>query len=298
MTPDGTKAYVTDNGGVSLGNTVSVIDTGTNTVVTTVTVGINPFGIIMNSAGTRVYVANSSYWNGGNTRSVTGSVSVIDTASDTVTATVPTGYVPTLMTFSPDGSALYVTDANSDYVAAISTATNTQTGTFNAGDQPYGLTFAPAGPPPCPPGTSADLRWHYSASGSSGSWSGTQTASCPGSLSMGPQAMEGDLKVTPGTTLQVGYDLTVPGNHSTLTLTVVHPQVTVTVRCVSGATPTAATITVTMPTTTYTITGDAWYPSGDQSSPLVYQGASTVPDLCGGGQIRLDKGGAFTTTLS
>jgi YVTN family beta-propeller protein len=135
---------VTNNGGVNLGDTVSVIDTSANTVANTITVGINPFGIIMNPTGTQVYVADSNYWNGGNTNTVPGSISVIDVSTDTVTATVPTGSVPTLMTFSPDGSALYVTDSNSDDVATISTVTNTPTGTIGAGDHPFGLTFGPA----------------------------------------------------------------------------------------------------------------------------------------------------------
>lgn len=49
----------------------------------------------------------------------------------------------------------------------------------------------------CPHGTKANFRWHYSAGGSGG-WSGTQPAACPSTLAMGPQAMEGDLKVSPG----------------------------------------------------------------------------------------------------
>jgi hypothetical protein len=49
-----------------------------------------------------------------------------------------------------------------------------------------------------------------------------------------------------------------------------------------------------MPTTTYTVTDAAWYPSGDQHSALVYQGSVSVPNVCGGGQVRLNKGGTFT----
>ena len=30
-----------------------------------------------------------------------------------------------------------------------------------------------------------------------------------------------------------------------------------------------------------------WFPSGDVKSNLVYQGSITVPDLCGGGEMRL-----------
>jgi hypothetical protein len=150
----------------------------------------------------------------------------------------------------------------------------------------------------CPQGTKANFRWHYSANGTSGSWSGTRGAPCPSPLTMGPQAMEGDLKVSPGTVLKAGYDLTVPGNNQALSITVANPQVVFTARCVSGAAPTSPTITLAMPTQNYSIADSAWYPSGDQHSPLVYQGSVTVPDLCGGGAVRLDHGGTFSASVS
>jgi hypothetical protein len=152
-------------------------------------------------------------------------------------------------------------------------------------------------PAPCPQGTKANFRWHYSANGSAGSWSATKTQACPGTFSMGPQAMEGNLQVAPGATLQAGYDFTLPGNTKSLTMTVSAAQVTFAVACVSGATPSSPTLTVNLSDQTYTITNDQWYPSGDQSSPLVYQGSVAVPDLCGGGTISLAKGGTFTATL-
>ena len=114
---------------------------------------------------------------------------------------------------------------------------------------------------------------------------------------MGPQAMDGNLQVAPGATLQAGYDFTLPGNTKSLTMTVSAAQVTFAVACASGAGPSASTLTVTMPAQTYQITNSQWYPSGDQSSPLVYQGSAAVPDLCGGGKISLAKGGTFTATL-
>lgn len=160
------------------------------------------------------------------------------------------------------------------------------------------LNCGPPPPPPCTPGTSANFRWHYSANGSSGSWSGTKTQGCGTSFSMGPQDMEGDQKLAPGTLMKVGYDFTVPGNNSSLFFTVSHAQVVFTVACVSGATPAQSTFTVTMPTQTYNVTNSAWTPSGDQQSPLVYQGSAAVPDLCGGGLVRFQKGGTFSATLS
>jgi trimeric autotransporter adhesin len=155
-------------------------------------------------------------------------------------------------------------------------------------------------PPPCPSGTSIHIRWHYSANGSSGSWSATTAFTCPGHVSMGPQAMEGNLKVAPGATLMAGYDFTIPGDNNSVTVTFTNPEVTFTnVTCASGATPTTSTITVPMPTQSYTSTnGGDWYPSGDQSSSLVYQGSISVPNVCNGSDVDFQNGGTFTATIS
>jgi hypothetical protein len=152
--------------------------------------------------------------------------------------------------------------------------------------------------PSCPGGTKANFRWHYSAGGSAGGWSGTTTETCPGTVTMGPQAMEGNLTVSPGDTLQAGYDFTLPGNNTALTLTVSTAEVVFDVACASGATPSQPSFTVTMADQSYSLAGSQWYPIGDQSSPLVYQGSVSVPDLCGGGSLDLAQGGTFTATLS
>ena len=76
----GTYAYVANYGS----NSVSVINTSTNTVSTTVTVGSSPYGVAINPAGTYAYVAN----HGSNT------VSVINTSTNTVSATVTVGSGP------------------------------------------------------------------------------------------------------------------------------------------------------------------------------------------------------------
>ena len=81
-----TRAYVTN----SQDNTVSVIDTATNTVVATVPVGVNPSGIAITPDGTRAYVATEL-----------GTVSVIDTATNTVVATIPIGGEPLGIAITP-----------------------------------------------------------------------------------------------------------------------------------------------------------------------------------------------------
>src|SRR5215470_5486086 len=68
-------AYVTNR----MSDTVSVIDTATNTVVATVPVGRFPFGVAITPDGTHAYVTNNA----------SRTVSVIDTATNTVVATVP-----------------------------------------------------------------------------------------------------------------------------------------------------------------------------------------------------------------
>ena len=65
-------------------NTVSVIDTATNTVVATVPVGSDPFGVAVTPDGAIAYVANF----------ISNTVSVIDTANNTVVATVTVGTFP------------------------------------------------------------------------------------------------------------------------------------------------------------------------------------------------------------
>ena len=56
VSPDGSKVYVTN----CSDNTVSVINTATNTVTATITVGSAPYGVSVSPDGSKVYVANYS----------------------------------------------------------------------------------------------------------------------------------------------------------------------------------------------------------------------------------------------
>jgi len=80
----GSRAYVTVAGGL-LSNGVEtrfdavwVIDTATDTVIASIPVGVNPFGVSVTSDGSKVYVTNTG----------DSTVSVINTATNTVTATI------------------------------------------------------------------------------------------------------------------------------------------------------------------------------------------------------------------
>ncbi len=108
----GSRVYVTNEGD----NTVSVFDTAGNRVVTTVGVGESPTGIA--AAGTTVVVTNSG--TSTITGAVSGSVSVIDTATDTVVGSaIPVGGTPTDVAISADGQFAYVTDVSSGTVSTV-----------------------------------------------------------------------------------------------------------------------------------------------------------------------------------
>lgn len=93
--PDSSKVYVTDYDG----NTVTVIDTASQTISQTITVGEWPGGIAVHPDGTRVYVVNEGSQN----------ISVIDTSNNKVTETINLPGEPDQVAFNPSGTRAYVT---------------------------------------------------------------------------------------------------------------------------------------------------------------------------------------------
>jgi len=128
VSPDGTKAYVTNQAI----NTVSIIDIPTKKVTSQVKVGNYPWGIAVNPAGTKVYVANCD----------SNTVSVIDTATNTVKATVPVGKWPAGVAVNPSGTKVYVTNILSNDLSVIDTATNAVKTTVSLGSNPEGVSVS------------------------------------------------------------------------------------------------------------------------------------------------------------
>src|SRR6266849_6084859 len=132
-----THAYIVNTGS----NSVSVIDTTSNTVVATVSVGGSPLEVAITPDGTRVYVTNGN----------DNTVSVIDAASNTVVATVGVGAGPTAVAITPDGTRVYVTTG--DAVSVIDATSNTVVATVGVsglgvaitpdGTRAYVATFGP-----------------------------------------------------------------------------------------------------------------------------------------------------------
>lgn len=142
-TPDGSFVYVTHAGF----NTVSVIETEFNTVVTEVPVGMAgtiPLGIAMAPDGAFAYTANF----GSVFPRVPGSVSVIETAANTVVAKVDNvGLGPTGIAVTPDGAFAYVTNARQggNSVSVIETATNSIAATIPLPNWPQRVAITPDG---------------------------------------------------------------------------------------------------------------------------------------------------------
>jgi YVTN family beta-propeller protein len=82
-----------------------------------------------------VYVVNS----------LSNTVSVISTDTNTVVATIPVGSYPRRVAFTPDGSKAYVTNYNSNTISVIDVSTHTIIATVPVGDSPYGLAVSPDG---------------------------------------------------------------------------------------------------------------------------------------------------------
>lgn len=107
-------AYVAN----SLDNTVSVVNTVDDLPVATIPVGTDPFEAVATPDGRHVYVVDDS------------GVQVIDTATNTITATIANVSGPNLA-FNPTGSTAYLVERDIGAVAVIDTATNTITGTIS-----------------------------------------------------------------------------------------------------------------------------------------------------------------------
>jgi YVTN family beta-propeller protein len=118
-------AYITN----SSSNSVSVIDTSTNTVAATIPVGNGPSGVAVNSAGTRAYVVNTT----------DDTISVINTSTNTVIATITVGLGPVGVAVNTAGTKLYVANSISNTVSVIDTSTNTIITDIAVGTTPRGV---------------------------------------------------------------------------------------------------------------------------------------------------------------
>jgi YVTN family beta-propeller protein len=115
ISPDGTRAYVSNRDSDS----VSAIDTATDTVVATISVGDAPGALAVTPDGQHVYVVLAA-----------GVVQAIDTAANSIVATITVAGSGGGVAITPDGRRAYVA---SGQVSVLDTATNTVLISFTAG---------------------------------------------------------------------------------------------------------------------------------------------------------------------
>jgi YVTN family beta-propeller protein len=106
-------------------------------VKTTINVGAFPLFVAVNPDGTRVAVANA----------VTGTVSLINTATNKVIATIPVGSQAIGVVFDPTGNRFYAVDPIGNSVVAVSLAGNTVGTPTGVGPNPFLSAIGPVGTP-------------------------------------------------------------------------------------------------------------------------------------------------------
>jgi YVTN family beta-propeller protein len=119
--------YVTNQ----LDNTLSVIDASTYSVVATVSLpaGSSPRGVALTLNGQFLYVADGG----------SNNVSVLDTRTNRIVASVPVGSQPVNVAVTPDGASAYVANTGSSDVSVIDTQTNRVVRVVPAGQYPAGV---------------------------------------------------------------------------------------------------------------------------------------------------------------
>jgi YVTN family beta-propeller protein len=129
VTPDGRRLYVAN----AFRGSLSVIDTASNTLLLSLQGLSFASGVVVNSAGTKVYAT------------ATGGLYVIDTLTNSVVAVVPLGCGPRGVTVTPDGRLIYAASYCDGTVYVIDGDTNFIITTVPVGVGVMGVAAAPDG---------------------------------------------------------------------------------------------------------------------------------------------------------
>jgi YVTN family beta-propeller protein len=130
ITPDGTQLWVSSR----IGNRVDVFDTLTSQSIAGFGV-LQATGVAINPTGTRAYMAAGIS---------PGNVTVVDTSTLSIVATIPVGNLPHIIAITPTGNDIFVTNGLSNSISRINAATNKVRATYPVpGNRihPLGLAF-------------------------------------------------------------------------------------------------------------------------------------------------------------
>jgi YVTN family beta-propeller protein len=126
--PAGYREFAYVSNGAS--NTVSVLDLVSLHLDRTLQVGNQPTGLAVNPKRNEVYVVNAG------TPSANGSVSVIDTHSNRVVATIPVHKLPFFIDVDAAGHRAYVANSGSNTVSVLDLDSRREIGVVGTGEQP------------------------------------------------------------------------------------------------------------------------------------------------------------------
>ena len=141
VTPPDWTAYVATGGNFGSPNdTITPIDTATNTAGAPVTVGSTPVRIAITPSGATAYVVNQG----------SNSVTPVTTATGVAGAPIPVGSSPSAIAITPDGSTAYVANSGTlqtpgDTITPIDLATGTAETPITVGSFPGGIGITPNG---------------------------------------------------------------------------------------------------------------------------------------------------------
>ena len=110
-------------------DTVSIVDTNTNTVDKTIPAGKNPVDVVVDNEKNRIYVANNS----------SNTVSIVDTNTNTVDKTIPAGKNPWSIGLDKNYNMIYVANSGSNDVSVIDRNTIELIGNIKVGLKPLDL---------------------------------------------------------------------------------------------------------------------------------------------------------------
>lgn len=134
--PDGRRLYVAQRAA----GTISVVDTALDQVVTTIDVPSGPPQYLtLSPDGTRAYV---SVWDDDRT---VAAVSMLDTTTGEVVATVPMRSRPYVSAVSPDGTELYVPNHDSAVLSVVDTRTASLVAEVDVPPNPHWVELTPDG---------------------------------------------------------------------------------------------------------------------------------------------------------
>lgn len=131
VSPDGTRAYVTD----SASNGVQIVDLVQRKVASEVPTGSYPHGLRLSPDGTTIAVANLQ----------DDTVSLIDVASGKESARIPAGNAPVQVAWAPDAKSVYVSLRDEDSVAVVDPTLRKKKSSAPVGDGPIQLFVTPDG---------------------------------------------------------------------------------------------------------------------------------------------------------